>query len=82
MRPSTSGSLFTLYDLFARKYRKQELWFSFSNLLLDSIGCVVFGHERLEAPVALLREEKEGNSVLKTGKGNLVIRGVSSLACV
>lgn len=65
-----------------RKYQKQELWFSFSNLLLDSIWCMMLGHKRLEAPVALLREEKEGNSMLKTGKENLVIRGVTSLACV
>lgn len=80
MRPLTSGSLFSLYDLFAKKYRK--LWFNFSNLLLDSTRCMIFGHKRLEAPVALLREEKKGNSVFRAGKGNLVIRGVRSLACV
>lgn len=80
VRPLASGSLFSLYDLFARKYRKQELWFSFSNLLLDSTS-IMFGDKRLEAPVTLLREEKEGDSVFRTGKGNLMIKGVCNLAC-
>lgn len=42
----------------------------------------MFGHKRLGALVALLREEKADNSMVKTGKEKLVRRDVSGLTCV
>jgi len=43
---------------------------------------MTFGRKTLRPLVALLREEKAGNSTLKTRKEKLVTRDISGLACV
>lgn len=84
VRPLASGSLFNMYDLFARintENRGIQLC-KYTSGWQVSIRCTMFGHKSHGPLVALSREEKTDNSALKTGKEKLVRRGVSGLACV